>query len=80
MTSLQRGSHLTGEGVIGPVESMEVHWPGKARAGLELLGKQEATLRSSGEEQTVNSGGPGTQRDPGAGGNRRASGGTGLAE
>lgn len=38
------GRHnLTGEGMFSPAESVDVHWFGKARAGLELLGKQKTT-------------------------------------
>lgn len=40
---LGRQYHLTGEGMFSPAGSTDVHWFGKARAGLELLGKQKTT-------------------------------------
>lgn len=40
---LGRHYHLTGEGMFSPAGSIDVHWFGKARAGLELLGKQKTT-------------------------------------
>ena len=53
-------------------------WQGQSWFGV--AGQAIATLRSSGGAQTVSDGGIGVQWGPGAGGNRGASGHTGLAE
>ena len=64
--------------MVRPAESIEVYSSGEARAVLELLAKQWATLLSS--KWMIGTGSLGEQKDPGAGGYRGPSGHMGLAE
>lgn len=64
--------------MVRPAESKEVHSSGEARAVLELLAKQWATLLSS--KQMISTASLGEQKDPGAGGYKGPSGHMGLEE
>ena len=66
--------------MVRPAESIEVHSSGEARAVLELLVKQWATLLRSRGKQMISAGSLGEQKDPGTGGYRGPSGHSGLAE